>query len=69
MYEPVVPGEKTLDKAGCVNLLTSGAMIDGGRIPGMTPNSTLVEIEKHNEPLIPGMRLTELLDSVNKEVL
>jgi trimethylamine-N-oxide reductase (cytochrome c) len=63
MYEPVAPGEKSLDKAGCVNLLTSGAMMDGGWIPAMTPNSTLVEIEKYNEPLIPGMRLYELLRS------
>ena len=68
MYEPVVPGEKSLDKAGCVNLLTSGAMIDGAWIPAMTPNSTLVEIEKHAAPLIPGMRLYELLEGADKKV-
>jgi len=65
MYEPVVPGEKSLDKGGCVNLLTSGDMIEGGWIPGMTPNSTLVEIEKYEGPLLPGMRLYELLEKAN----
>ena len=63
IYEPVDPGEKSMDKGGCVNLMTSGAMIDGWRIPGMTPNSTLVEIEKYTEPLIPGMRLYDLLNA------
>jgi trimethylamine-N-oxide reductase (cytochrome c) len=67
MYEPVVPGEKSLDKGGCVNLLTSSAMIEGDWIPAMTPNSTLVEIEKYESPLVPGMRLNELLDKVNEE--
>ena len=53
MYEPVVPGECSTDKAGCINILTSGKLI-GKNVPGMAPNSTLVEIEKHKEPPIPG---------------
>jgi trimethylamine-N-oxide reductase (cytochrome c) len=60
MYEPSVPGECSTDKAGCINILTSGELM-GKNVPGMAPNSTLVEIEKYNEPLIPGMRLCELL--------
>jgi molybdopterin guanine dinucleotide-containing S/N-oxide reductase-like protein len=60
MYEPIIPGEPSLDKAGCINILTSGELI-GKNVPGMAPNSTLVEIEKYNEPLIPGMRLNQLL--------
>ncbi|MCL1829621.1 MAG: pyrogallol hydroxytransferase large subunit, partial [Oscillospiraceae bacterium] len=66
MYEPTVPGECSSDKAGCINILTSGELI-GKNVPGMAPNSTLVEIEKYTEPLTHGMRLTELLDKVNKE--
>ena len=67
MYEPLVPGEHSTDKGGCVNLLTSGELM-GENVPAMAPNSTLVEIEKYNEPLVPGMRLTELLDKVNNEL-
>ena len=67
MYEPIVPGEISPDKAGCINILTSGELI-GENVPGMAPNSTLVEIEKYNEPLTHGIRVTELLDKVNRGV-
>lgn len=66
MYEPSVPGECSIDKAGCINILTSGELI-GKNVPGMAPNSTLVEMEVYKEPLIPGMRLNELLKKANKE--
>ena len=66
MYEPSVPGECSIDKAGCINILTSGDLMSKN-VPGMAPNSTLVEIEKYTEKLIPGMRLETLLDRVNKE--
>jgi trimethylamine-N-oxide reductase (cytochrome c) len=65
MYEPSVPGEISDDKAGCINILTSGELI-GKNVPGMAPNSTLVEIEKYKGELIPGMRLNELLDKANE---
>ena len=68
IYEPVVPGECTMDKGGCVNLLTSGELISKN-VPGMAPNSTLIEIEKYNEPLIPDMHLNDLLKSLNEEVV
>jgi trimethylamine-N-oxide reductase (cytochrome c) len=66
MYEPSVPGECSIDKAGCINILTSGELI-GKNVPGMAPNSTLVEMEVYKEPLTPGMRLNELLKKANKE--
>ena len=62
MYESLIPGEKAADKCGCANVLTSPNMIEGGHIPGMTPNSTLVEMEVYKEPLKPGMVLNDLLD-------
>jgi len=64
IYEPVSPGECSVDKGGCFNLLTPGELI-GKNTPGMAPNSTLVEIEKYDAPLVAGMRLYELLDKVN----
>jgi trimethylamine-N-oxide reductase (cytochrome c) len=64
MYEPEIPGECSTDKAGCINILTSGELMSK-YVAGMAPNSTLVEIEKYAGQLIPGMRLTGLLDKVN----
>jgi trimethylamine-N-oxide reductase (cytochrome c) len=55
-----------MDKGGCVNLLTSGELISKN-VPGMAPNSTLIEIEKYDEPLIPDMHLNDLLKSLNGE--
>jgi trimethylamine-N-oxide reductase (cytochrome c) len=63
MYEPTVPGEPSLDKGGCINILTPGELI-GKNVPGMAPNSMLVEIEKYTEPLVPGMRLYDLLEMI-----
>lgn len=66
LHEPSIPGECSIDKAGCIDILTSGDLMSEN-VPGMAPNSTLVEIEKYTEKLIPGMRLETLLDRVNKE--
>ncbi len=42
-YDPVVPGQPgSLDRAGCVNLLTSSTHVSKNA-PGMTPNSCLCE--------------------------
>ena len=68
MYEPAEPGKNSIDKGGCANILTSPDMIEGRHIPGMTPNSTLVEMEVYKKPLKPGMVLNELLEKANGEV-
>jgi trimethylamine-N-oxide reductase (cytochrome c) len=45
-YDPLIPGnDKSPDKGGCVNILTSSRMVSKNA-PGMTPNSCLIEIEK-----------------------
>jgi len=45
-YDPAEPGKPyTLDRGGCVNLLTSGRLMSKNA-PGMAPNSCLIEIEK-----------------------
>ena len=45
-YDPIEPGKAgSIDRGGCVNLLTSPRMISANA-PGMTPNSCLIEIEK-----------------------
>ena len=45
-YDPLIPGKPGVtDKGGCINLLTSSRMLSK-YVPGMTPNSCLVEIRK-----------------------
>jgi trimethylamine-N-oxide reductase (cytochrome c) len=45
-YEPLTPGRAdSPDKGGCVNMLTPSRMLSQN-VPGMTPNSCLIEIEK-----------------------
>ena len=45
-YDPLEPGKPgSLDRGGCVNLLTSSRMLSKNA-PGMTPNSCLIEIRK-----------------------
>ncbi len=45
-YDPLEPGKpNTIDRGGCLNLLTSSRMLSKN-VPGMTPNSCLIEIEK-----------------------
>jgi trimethylamine-N-oxide reductase (cytochrome c) len=44
-YDPVTPVPGATDKAGCVNLLTSSRMVSR-HVPGMAPNSCLIEVRK-----------------------
>jgi len=45
-YDPLVPGNAdSPDRGGCVNMLTPSRMLSKN-VPGMTPNSCLIEIEK-----------------------
>jgi molybdopterin guanine dinucleotide-containing S/N-oxide reductase-like protein len=45
-YDPLERGKVgSIDKGGCVNLLTNGTMMSKNA-PGMAPNSCLIEIEK-----------------------
>jgi molybdopterin guanine dinucleotide-containing S/N-oxide reductase-like protein len=45
-YDPLTPGDSTsTDRGGCVAMLTSSRMVSKN-VPGMTPNSCLIEIEK-----------------------
>ena len=45
-YDPIEPGKAgTTDRGGCVNLLTPGRMLSQN-VPGMAPNSCLIEIRK-----------------------
>jgi trimethylamine-N-oxide reductase (cytochrome c) len=46
LYDPLQPGDPTaIDKGGCVSILTPARMMSKN-VPGMTPNSCLIEIEK-----------------------
>ena len=46
IYDPLEPGNPdSIDKGGCVNLLTSSNMLSKNA-PGMAPNSCLIEIAK-----------------------
>lgn len=46
IYDPVEPGKPySVDRGGCVNLLTPSRMMSKN-VPGMAPNSCLVEISK-----------------------
>jgi molybdopterin guanine dinucleotide-containing S/N-oxide reductase-like protein len=45
-HDPLVPGDgSSIDRAGCVNLLTPDRWISKN-VPGFAPNSCLIEIEK-----------------------
>ncbi len=46
IYNPVKPGETSMDIGGCVNVLTPGRLI-GSYVPGMAPNSTLMDVRKY----------------------
>jgi len=46
LYDPLRPGDAdSPDRGGCVNILTTSRMMSKN-VPGMTPNSCLIEIEK-----------------------
>jgi len=66
IYNPVDPGETSMDIGGCVNLLTPGRL-QGDMAPGMVPNSCLMDICKY-EGELPDSQLFEYkLDKVAKE--
>ena len=45
-YDPLSPGKAdSVDKGGCVNMLTPSRMLSK-HVPGMTPNSCLINVEK-----------------------
>ncbi len=45
-YDPVEPGKPySMDRGGCMNMLTSDRLMSKN-VPGMSPNSCLIEIEK-----------------------
>ena len=45
-YDPLEPGKAgSTDRGGCVNLLTPSRMLSKN-VPGMAPNSCLVELRK-----------------------
>jgi molybdopterin guanine dinucleotide-containing S/N-oxide reductase-like protein len=46
LYDPLQPGESdSMDRGGCVAILTTSRMMSKN-VPGMTPNSCLIEIQK-----------------------
>jgi molybdopterin guanine dinucleotide-containing S/N-oxide reductase-like protein len=46
LYDPLQPGNPdSPDRGGCVNMLTTSRMMSK-HVPGMTPNSCLIEIQK-----------------------
>ncbi|MDR0818364.1 MAG: hypothetical protein LBN43_02175, partial [Oscillospiraceae bacterium] len=67
IYNPVNPGASdSLDIGGCVNLLTPGRLI-GDKVPGMAPNSTLMDIKKYEGEVPTGQYFEAKLDKVAKE--
>ena len=66
IYNPTVPGETSMDIGGCVNLLTPGRLI-GDMVPGMAPNSCLIDIRKFEGELPKGQQYEHKLDKVAKE--
>ncbi|MBN1191049.1 MAG: molybdopterin-dependent oxidoreductase [Dehalococcoidales bacterium] len=49
LYDPVEPGNPSSpDRGGCVNMLSSGRTISQN-VPGMAPNSTLIEVSRWEE--------------------
>ncbi|NLO48139.1 MAG: hypothetical protein GX111_07475, partial [Clostridiales bacterium] len=65
IYNPTEPGKTTMEIGGCVNILTPGRLI-GDMVPGMAPNSTLLDVRKY-EGEIPDSQCFEYkLDAVAK---
>lgn len=63
IYNPVVYGEITTDKGGCTNLLTPSRLM-GEKVPGMAPNSCLIDIEKAELPEGWGQGFEKILEEV-----
>jgi trimethylamine-N-oxide reductase (cytochrome c) len=66
IYNPVEPGNTSMDIGGCVNILSPGRLI-GDMVPGMAPNSTLLDVCKY-EGTYPDSQCFEYkLDAVAKQ--
>jgi trimethylamine-N-oxide reductase (cytochrome c) len=66
IYNPTIPGEASMDIGGCVNVLTPGRLM-GDMVPGMAPNSCLMDIRKYEGNLPKGQMFEDKLDKVAKE--
>jgi len=67
-YNPVKYGEISVDKGGCINLLTSSKLM-GRKVPGFAVNSTLVDFEKAEIPEGQGQGFEHILEKIDKEAL
>ena len=66
-YDPLEPGVAgSVDRGGCVNLLTASTLLSKN-VPGMTPNSCLIEIEKWDGEL-PEKTWVDLEEDMVKEL-
>jgi trimethylamine-N-oxide reductase (cytochrome c) len=65
IYNPTEPGEASMDIGGCVNILTPGRLM-GDMVPGMAPNSALMDVRKYEGALPKGQLFEGKLDSIAK---
>jgi trimethylamine-N-oxide reductase (cytochrome c) len=65
IYNPVDPGKTSTDIGGCVNILTPGRLI-GDMVPGMAPNSTLLDVRKYEGKLPDSQCFEYKLDAIAK---
>lgn len=54
-----------MDIGGCVNVLVPGQLM-GPMVPGMAPNSTLLDVKKYEGPLPNGQGFEAKLDAIAK---
>jgi len=66
LYNPVEPGEESTDIGGCVNILTPGRLM-GDKVPGMAPNSALLDIRKYEGSVPSEQGFESKLDNVAKD--
>ena len=66
IYNPTRPGEVAMEKGGCVNVLTPGRLI-GSKVPGMAPNSALIDVQKYEGELTYGQGFEHILEKIDEE--
>jgi trimethylamine-N-oxide reductase (cytochrome c) len=66
IYNPVEPGAASMDIGGCVNVLSPGRLM-GDMVPGMAPNSTLLDVCKYEGEMPRTQYFEYKLDKVAKE--
>ena len=54
----------SVDKGGCVNVLTPGRLM-GDYVPAMVPNSTNIDVEKAEPDPNPGQGFEHVLEAVD----